>query len=158
MLGYHTAFLSYREEWRGQWRRWGSRASVLPRRCRPWLNRNATSSSPGGPRPPRRSPPTGPDRLQRDANRQHEEFYCGMKRRGQEIQTFSDSAHSGFNHGNRQSQMIKVGEKKLTVIFQLCGSCDQHEGEKRCEAEPHAKQLCMTQTETEERRGRKERK
>ncbi len=70
LLGNQTIFSSYQEEWRGLWRRWGSRASVQPPRCRPWQNRNATSSSPGGPRPPRRSLLTRRDELQGDTNRQ----------------------------------------------------------------------------------------
>ncbi len=57
---------SYQEEWRGQWRRWGSRASVQPRWCKPWPSRNATNSSLGGPRPPRRSLLTRSDELQRE--------------------------------------------------------------------------------------------
>lgn len=69
----------YQEEWRGQWRQRGNRASVRPRRCRPWQNRTATSSSRGWPRPPRRSLLTRPDRLHREANR--------LKWRGHRSQT-----------------------------------------------------------------------
>lgn len=130
-----SAFFSYPEEWRGRWRRWGSRASVQPRRCTPWPNRNATSSSPGGLRPPRRSPLTRSDGLQRD-----------RKAGGQQTQTFSDSARASFYGANRQN--------RLTVIVQLCGARDQHEEEERCKAESHAKQLCMTETEAQRRRVR----
>lgn len=49
LLSTHT----YPEEWKGQWRRRGSPASGRPRPRRPWLSRIATSSSPGGRRPPR---------------------------------------------------------------------------------------------------------
>lgn len=33
----------------------------------------------------------------------------------------------------------------LTVVVQVCGSGDQHEEEKRGEAEAHAEQLCVTE-------------
>lgn len=42
--------------------------------------------------------------------------------------------------------------RKLTVIVQLCGPGDQHEEEKRCKAKSHAKQLCVTETQKQERK------
>lgn len=62
---------------------------------------------------------------------------CGEER----VKTSSNSAHCAFNHANRQEAF------QLTVVVQVCGPCDQHEEEKGCEAESHAKQLCAMERE-----------
>lgn len=38
--------------------------------------------------------------------------------------------------------------RELTVVVQVCGPGDQHEEEKRREAESHAEQLCRTERRT----------
>lgn len=58
-----------------------------------------------------------------------------------------------------QNKQVNDGNgKKLTVIVQLCGPCDQHKEEKRCKAKSHAEQLCETERnrrEREEQRGKR---